>query len=166
MTTIYEKSEAYGSAKLVYLALGDRSLIKDGVSDHGYYHSPDKDKNELWIRGDDENNNKVFTALISYDEPSDVEIDLMDDDWKRKVFEETLQGQIIDLGNKGHDDEEMNKKYWSNIFEILNDSLVKVDNKTFKEVYNALDGLTFYCRPVDFAMHEPTDDYIHTDYCT
>lgn len=160
MKTRFEKSKAKGTANFVYLALGDEIIINNGKpNEWGLYHAKDDNLNELWIRGDDEDNNKVLTMLISYED----EECKYDDDYEKyhQHFLKTLQGQICNLGNLGK-----NEERWEIIFDIMNDALVKLDNKTFKKVYKSLDNLKFYSREVDFGMHEPNAEYVHPGFDT
>ena len=167
MKKLYENSKSYGSAEIVYLAYKNEMLVCNGdASEYGYYHAKDKNLSELWIAADDENNNTVLTMLISYKD----QVELFEgDDWEEKWrdnWDKSIIGQITNLSNRGIEDEESKNHYWSEIFDIMDDAFGKLEIKTLKKFYKDTGSLAYYSRTCDFAMHEPTPDYIHTGYCT
>jgi hypothetical protein len=160
---IYENSANRGMIDFSYLAIDDKMIINksytkqnDNGNDYIETHSGIFNSH-LLFKMDDENSKTVLTALLNYE---DVEFGDDFENWNN-----TLAGQLTYLINN-----DLNQELLDNVFEMFFDAF---HNAGFCNTYisNLIEDVMkktkmYYCRTVDFQMHEPSNEDLHPGFDT
>ena len=159
---LYENSPNRGIIDFAYLAIDDKMIVNksynspneydnDHIETHGgYYNSHIQVKFGV---GD----TTIMTALLNFE---DINLDDFEKSWDL-----SLTKALTDLSN-----DDLSEELFDNVLTMFNDACY---NAGFYGTYigelidSALNNTeSFYCRTVDFQMHEPSNEDLHPGFDT